>query len=169
MEQIEPIEPIEPTEFRRQLEMSTSYSLVKNMVKYMDDYYIDPIVGLTMPMGVGDMLTQTLALPYLYISAIKIGSWKLSLSIIYNILVDILLGSIPFFIGDLMDVFNKSYKRNFKLIEGYIDKDPVVIAQVEKNAYRVLVLILILILLIYALWKLVTGIIGGFLSLFDWF
>lgn len=154
------------TELRQQLEHSTSYPLVRNMAKFMDDYYIDPVVGLVLPMGIGDMLTQTLALPYLYISMMKIGSWKLTLAIVYNILVDILLGSIPFFIGDVIDMFNKSYKRNFKLIEGYIDQDQYVINEVENNAYRVIAMIVILILLIVLLWTLVSSLIGGIFSIF---
>ncbi|MCQ2202946.1 MAG: DUF4112 domain-containing protein [Bacteroidales bacterium] len=154
------------TELRQQLEHSTSYPLVRNMAKFMDDYYIDPVVGLALPMGIGDMLTQTLALPYLYISMMKIGSWKLTLAIVYNILVDILLGSIPFFIGDVIDMFNKYYKRNFKLIEGYIDQDQYVINEVENNAYRVIAMIVILILLIVLLWTLVSSLIGGVFSIF---
>lgn len=146
---------------RQQLEHSTSYSLAKEMAKYMDNYYLDPVIGFVLPMGIGDFLTQTLALPYLYISAVKIGSWKLSLAVIYNMLVDVLLGAIPFFIGDVLDVFNKSYKRNFDLIEGYIDGDPVVIETVDKNAVTVLVLIIVLIVLIYALWTVVSDLLGG--------
>lgn len=101
--------------------------------------------------GFGDLLTQLLTLPYIYVSAVKIRSVPLTLAVIYNALCDIAMGLIPFYIGDVIDVFNKSFVRNFKLIVGFVEGDKKVISEINRKAVRMAVLIVMLCVIIYFL------------------
>ena len=70
---------------------------------------------------------------------------------IYNALCDIAMGLIPFYIGDVIDVFNKSFVRNFKLIVGFVEGDKKVISEINRKAVRMAVLIVMLCVIIYFL------------------
>lgn len=124
--------------------------MAERIAKWMDRYYLDAVLGLLLE-GVGDFLTQLLTLPYIYVSAVKIRSLPLTLAVIYNALRDLAIGLIPFYVGDVLDVFNKSYIRNFKLIAGFVDGDRSVISEVNRKAVRMGVLIVALCVLIYFL------------------
>ena len=132
------------------IKSSRSYRLAERIAKWMDSYYLDAVLGLLLE-GVGDFLTQLLTLPYIYVSAVKIRSLPLTLAVIYNALRDLAIGLIPFYVGDVLDVFNKSYIRNFKLIAGFVDGDRSVISEVNRKAVRMGVLIVALCVLIYFL------------------
>ena len=116
----------------------------------MDKYYLDAVLGFLLE-GFGDLLTQLLTLPYIYVSAVKIRSVPLTLAVIYNALCDIAMGLIPFYIGDVIDVFNKSFVRNFKLIVGFVEGDKKVISEINRKAVRMAVLIVMLCVIIYFL------------------
>ena len=92
-----------------------------------------------------------LTLPYIYVSAVKIRSVPLTLAVIYNALCDIAMGLIPFYVGDVIDVFNKSFVRNFKLIVGFVEGDKKVISEINRKAVRMAVLIVMLCVIIYFL------------------
>ena len=124
--------------------------MAERIAKWMDSYYLDAVLGLLLE-GVGDFLTQLLTLPYIYVSAVKIRSLPLTLAVIYNALRDLAIGLIPFYVGDVLDVFNKSYIRNFKLIAGFVDGDRSVISEVNRKAVRMGMLIVALCVLIYFL------------------
>lgn len=132
------------------IKSSRSYRLAGLIAQWMDRYYLDAVLGLLLE-GVGDFLTQLLTLPYIYVSAVKIRSLPLTLAVIYNALRDLAIGLIPFYVGDVLDVFNKSYIRNFKLIAGFVDGDRSVISEVNRKAVRMGVLIVALCVLIYFL------------------
>lgn len=154
------------TQLRNEIETSSSYRFVRTLSKYMDDYYIDPIVGFAMPAGTGDALTQLLALPYLYICLAKIRSVPLTLAVVCNMLLDMLMGLIPFFIGDAIDIFMKSHKKNQALIEGFIDGDQKTISEVNGKAYLMAGIIVVLIALIVLMIRLVAWLAGSIGSLF---
>ena len=132
------------------IKSSRSYRLAGLIAQWMDRYYLDAVLGLLLE-GVGDFLTQLLTLPYIYVSAVKIRSLPLTLAVIYNALRDLAIGLIPFYVGDVLDVFNKSYIRNFKLIAGFVDGDRSVISEVNRKAVRMGMLIVALCVLIYFL------------------
>lgn len=75
-------------------------------------------------------------------------SIPLTLAVIYNILIDVMLGAIPV-IGNVFDIFKRSYVDNLKLITGYIEDDKEIINKVRKKAFATAVLIAIVCLLIY--------------------
>lgn len=135
---------------REELKNRLSYQILVKTAKYMDQYFLDPILGFVLPAGVGDMISSIFAFPFIYYSLCIVRSIPLTLAVIYNILFDILIGSIPFFIGDVLDVFKHSYIGNLKLITGFVEGDKLVIHEVNKKAAWTCVAIVALCLLIYA-------------------
>ena len=58
---------------RKILETEFSYKIVRLFAKLMDEWCIDPILGLVFP-GVGDTISLFMSIPYLYVSIFKIIS-----------------------------------------------------------------------------------------------
>lgn len=138
-----------PTHNLQKVETSRTYRLTKRIARWMDRYYLDPIIGFFLP-AYGDVVTALLNLPYLYISMLKLRSIPLTLAIIYNLLLDVCVGLIPI-LGDLFDVFNKSYTKNSRLLTGFVEGDRTIIREVNRKALIIGVLCLLLILFIYLL------------------
>ena len=137
---------------REALMSTTSYRIMDKTARYMDKYFLDPIIGL-IPGGVGDVLSSFLAIPFIYFALVQVKSIPLTLAVICNVLKDALLGSIPFFIGDIIDVFNRSYVANLRLITGYVNDDKAVIHEVNRKAIWSAIFIVILCVLIYFIVK----------------
>ena len=137
---------------RDALMATTSYRIMDKTAKYMDKYFLDPIIGL-IPGGVGDVLSSFLAIPFIYFALVQVKSIPLTLAVICNVLKDALLGSMPFFIGDIIDVFNRSYVANLRLITGYVNDDKKVIHEVNRKATWSAIFIVILCVLIYFIVK----------------
>lgn len=148
-----------------ELEDSTSYKFVYYLKKYMDDYFLDPLIGFFVPI-VGDLLPSLLATPYLYVSLFKIKSIPLTLAIIYNMLLDWIIGMLPMYIGDIADVFHKAYKKNWKLIVGFVEDDEEIIEEVNRKSLFMGIMIFILALIIWGLYQLLASIYEGIASLF---
>lgn len=148
---------IEKKEARRAvLEKDGSYRTVKWISVAMDNFMLDPIIGFFVP-GFGDVLTSVMTLPFIYVSLFKIKSIPLTLAVIYNMLIDAILGAIPFFIGDIIDVFNRSYKKSYRLIVGFIEDDKEIIKEVNRKALTTAVLIVVFCFIIYWLVSLVIS------------
>lgn len=128
------------------LENSRSYQLVRQLKTWLDDYYLDGFIGLV-PI-VGDFLTQIFNFIFVYVSAVKIRSLRLTIAIIFNSLLDILIGIIPY-LGSFLDFFNKSYKQNFELIEGFVSGNSQIINKVNKRFVGGIIGLIILIVAIY--------------------
>lgn len=101
---------------------SRSYRLIKGIGRVMDRYYLDPVIGM-IP-GAGDFLGGLFALPFLYVSLCKVRSLPLTLAVTYHILLDIFLGMLPFWVGNILDFAVRSNLRNFKLITGFVEHIP---------------------------------------------
>lgn len=147
-------------------ENSMSYALARSTAKYLDGWFLDPILGFFMP-GVGDAITSALTLPMIYLALVKLRSLPLTLALVNNLMKDALLGMIPFFIGDFIDIFYKANKRNYRLINGYIDEDPETIKEVNRGAIWAAISIAIIIFLMYWMFQLIAylaGIISDFFS-----
>ena len=106
---------------REKMMNRSSYRIMVKTAKYMDQYYLDPLIGL-IPGGVGDVLSSSLAMPFIYYSLCVVRSIPLTLAVIYNVLLDVLIGAIPF-LGNVLDIFKRSYLDNLRLITGYIEDD----------------------------------------------
>ena len=156
------------TEERRKLvETSRTYRLTKSIARWMDRYYIDPIVGFFLP-AYGDVVSAQLNLPFLYLSMLKLSSIPLTLAIIYHTLFDILVGLIPA-LGDLLDIFNKSYTKNSILLTGFIEDDKKIVSEINRKAIWLGILCLILCLLIYLFILLIIQIGSWIGDLGSWF
>lgn len=140
-------------EKRRQLENNFDYKMVKGISVAMDSYFLDPIIGFFFP-GAGDILTSICVIPFIWVAVARVKSIPLTLAVIYNTLIDVALGLIPFYIGDIVDVFNRSYKKNYRLIVGYVEDDQEIISEVNSKAIRTAVLIAIMCVIIYYMAKL---------------
>ena len=68
-----------------------------------------------------------------------------------------LLGMIPFFVGDIIDIFHRANTQNMQMIQGFVDGDEAVIKQVNQRAWQsVIVLILLLLLIALMIWMLIS-------------
>lgn len=143
---------------------SKTYKLIEAIAKVMDEYYVDPLLGLVPT--VGDAVTSLLTLPYLFFSVFKLRSIPLTLALLCNMLIDFAMGVIPFWIGDILDFFNRSYIKNYKLITGYVEGDEEMIKIVNRRAWWMAALIVVLCLLIWLLIKLAVWAWDWFAGLF---
>ena len=128
----------------RSIKESKSYKSVVVISKIMDRYYLDPIIGI-FPI-VGDIIPPLCSIPSIYVAMLKVKSLPLTLAIIYNILFDVAVGMIPFFIGNIIDFYNKAYVRNLKLIIGFVDNDKKIINEVNRKALLFTILIAVVII-----------------------
>ena len=128
---------------------SVSYKLVHAIALWMDRRLLDPLIGLVLP-GFGDALTSVLAVPYLYLSIVKLKSIPLTLASVCNILLDVLIGIIPY-IGVVGDVFKRAFTRNAAMIKGYVEGDRAIMQEIDRKAVGMAFLIVILCGLIYAM------------------
>lgn len=135
------------------LRSTVSYRMVRRLSDVMDRWFIDPILGLVLP-GVGDLLTSVMAVPVIYVSLCKIKSVPLTLAVVYNIMVDSLLGMLPFGVGEVIDFFNHSFRKNERLIAGFVENDPLVVREVNRKAVYSAVMIVVCGILIYLLFLL---------------
>ena len=140
------------------MRIDSDFQLLKKIYVAMDQWFLDPILGLIMP-GLGDIITACLTIPFIFTSIFKLRSIPLTLAIISNCLIDLLIGLIPI-IGDIGDFAYKSYKRNYFLIVGYVNDDPEVIKEINSKALWACVLITIISIVI----RLVCGLFGSLFS-----
>ena len=131
----------------------------------MDKNYLDPILGFFVP-GLGDILTALCMSAFVFTSVFKIRSIPLTLSIIYNGLVDIAVGLFPV-VGDVLDaaVF-KSYKQSYLDIIGFVEGDETVKDEIERKALKTCIFITLLCLFIRLFARLLVMLIDWFKGLF---
>ena len=140
---------------RQRLMDNKVYQAMGNLTKYMDRYYLDALFGL-MP-GWGDLITLLSAIPFIYFSAKVIKSIPLTLAVINNSLRDVLLGMIPFFFGDIIDIFHRANTQNMKMVQGFVDGDETIIKDVNKKATQsAIVLVVMILLIILMFWALIS-------------
>ena len=133
------------------------YRFMQRSEKWMDRYFVDPLLGLLLPGGWGDALSGLLALPAIYYSLWVVRSVPLTLAVTLNVLVDVVLGLLPFMAGDVIDFFFRSYGRNMRLITGYVNGDKQVVAHVRRkaalSAVAIVVLLALLVVLMWLAWQ----------------
>ena len=145
-------------EKREKLEQDPVYAACAKISKVMDQYYLDPIIGFIAP-EVGDFLGGFLSLPFVYVSLTKIKSIPLTLAIIFNTLIDMLVGAIPLF-GDIFDIFHRSHKKNYRLLTGFIEDDKEIKKDVNKKALFCGIGIAVLMFLIYIVMQFMVKVVG---------
>ena len=132
---------------------SRFYRTLQRIARWMDTYYLDPILGFLLPAGIGDFVSALMAIPFIVFSLFVAKSIPLTLAIINHTLWDIFIGLIPFFVGDVLDVFSRPYRRNLQLIEGYLAGDKSTIRHLQKHVAITLFAILLCCTLIYFMLK----------------
>ena len=138
---------------------------MKQVTRLTDDYCLDGLIGLV-PGGFGDMLAGLFSMVHVYFGLFKLRSIPLTLALLNNMLRDILLGLLPFYVGDLIDFFHKANKKNFRLIDGFVNDDANIVHEVNRKAVQAAIIFFLLIACIFTmLWLLVwiAGKIGTFL------
>ena len=131
------------------------YQSMQSFTRYMDRFYLDAVIGL-IP-GWGDAVALLGVVPFVYFSMCIIKSIPLTLAVLNNALRDVLLGMIPFFIGDVIDIFHRANMKNMAMIQGFIDGDEAIIKQVNRRALQsAIVLVVLLLLIALMIWALVS-------------
>ena len=146
----------EKWEMRRQRLMNNkAYQAMVSLTQYMDRYYLDAVIGVVP--GWGDAIALLSVLPFVYFSLRLIKSVPLTLAILNNALRDVLLGMIPFFVGDIIDFFHRANIQNMDMIQGFVDGDETIIKQVNQRAWQSAIVLVVLLLLIgLMIWALVS-------------
>ncbi len=146
------------------LRYSRSYRLVETIANVMDKYFLDPIIGLIPT--IGDTGTSLLVLPSIYVSLFKIHSIPLTLAVIYNIVKDAAVGMIPI-LGIFLDITNRGFLKNLRLITGFVDDDREIINEVNKTAVKSAIMILIFAVIIWLLVEILQVFWGWLTGLFS--
>lgn len=134
-------------ERKGQLMNSKLYQSMKYITTYLDKYYLDGVAGLV-PGGIGDAVTAFFGLTHVYFAMFKLHSIPLTLAVLNNTLRDVLLGLIPFYVGNVIDFFHRSNKKNMALIDGFINDDKTIIKEVNKRALQAAVFLVFFIIAI---------------------
>ena len=140
---------------RKRLMDNRVYQTMNGLTCYMDRYYLDAIIGI-IP-GWGDAIALLCVVPFVYFSSRVIKSIPLTLAVLNNALRDVLMGMIPFFVGDIIDIFHRANIQNMQMIQGFVDGDETVIKQVNQRAWQsAIVLIILLLLIALMIWVLIS-------------
>lgn len=108
--------------------MNTHLRIAERLTELLEDRFtlfgfkfgLDPIIGLLF--GAGDMVTLVVGMYYIWIAK------RLSLPdaaiarMMGNIMLDFLIGMIPF-IGDLFDFSFKAHSKNWQILQSYTSLD----------------------------------------------
>ena len=140
---------------RKRLMENKVYQAMGSVTRYMDRYYLDALMGLVP--GWGDAIALLSVVPFVYFSSRVIRSIPLTLAVLNNALRDVLMGLIPFFVGDIIDFFHRANIQNMEMIQGFVDGDETIIRQVNQRAWQSAVVLVVLLLLIgLMIWALVS-------------
>lgn len=137
---------------------------MKIMERYLDRYYLDAVIGV-IPAGIGDVFSALLSVVYIYFSVVYVRSTPLTLAILNNTLRDVMLGLIPFHIGDIIDIFHRSFKQNMRLVNGFVEDDQEVVTEVNKKARQSAIAVAIMVAVIAGLLYLAVLLAGKMISL----
>ena len=106
---------------RQRLMDNKAYQTMESLTRYMDRYYLDALIGI-IP-GWGDAIALLSVLPFIYFSLRVIRSIPLTLAVLNNSLREVLMGMLPFFVGDVIDIFHRANIQNMTMIQGFVDGD----------------------------------------------
>ena len=153
-------------ETRQRLEKGKSYKWLQKISDIMDRYYLDAALGFAIPGGIGDAIAAVFSIGYVLFSAIGVRSFPLTLAIMNNTLRDVVLGMIPYYLGDIFDIFHRSNRQNMALIRGFVEGDQAIIHAVNRKAGISIVIFILLCVLLYFMIRLVIWAAQYMFSLF---
>lgn len=149
---------------REEIKNKKEYAMLQTVAKYMDKYNLDGIIGLVP--YVGDYFSAVALIPFAYVTLFVIKSVPLTLAVINNCLRDILIGMIPFMIGNIIDFFHKSNLQSMNMIIGYVEGDKETVKAVRRSALLSVIIMVILITLIVLMAILLVKLGAWIVSLF---
>ena len=139
----------------------TSFMIMSKSKTVLD--ILDPIIGFIIP-EVGDTLSAIASAPSLYFAIFKAKNLKLTMAILYYIIVDWLVGLIPV-LGDIADAFYLSHKKTYKICVGFIEEDPNMQREINKAVISLILLVAILGTILYFAYEFIITTIEWFSSL----
>jgi Domain of unknown function (DUF4112) len=89
-------------------------ALAVRIADWLDDRFIDPILGLVLP-GAGDVLTTLVGLYAVVVAIRRRMPAVVVVRMLRNLGVDLLVGAVPI-AGDAFDFFYKAHRRNADLL-----------------------------------------------------
>lgn len=148
-------------QLQTRVEQSRLYRLLKGGSTVLDRYHLDAALGF-IPAGIGDVISALFSLLYVYFGMAVVKSPALGVALLNNTVRDVLVGLIPFHVGDILDFFHRSNLKNMQLIDGYVAGDPHTVASVKSRVWQsVAVLVVMLAIIVALIWvavKIVTSI-----------
>ena len=108
------------------------YRFLQAMSRWLDRYYLDAIAGLV-PWGIGDIVMALVSLVFVVYALVVVRSPALAVALTVNTVRDVMLGLIPFHVGDVIDFFHRSIVKNMQLIEGFVEGDTHVVNTVNSR------------------------------------
>lgn len=79
---------------------------------------------------------------------------------------DALLGLFPL-LGDIVDIFNRSYSQNYTLLVGYVEEDKKIIKEINRNAIKSAIMIVLLGTVIYFVYLCMSQLFSWITSIFN--
>lgn len=149
---------------RKELMENSLFNLMYKIKHLFDDWYLDAIIGF-IPTA-GDIVTALLSFPFIMFCVFKVRSVALTLAVLNNYMIDMIIGLIPFWVGNIADFFYKAHRKNLDLIMGYIDDDQSIIEEVNRKAVSSAIILAVLIAIFILMIKLVSRFIEWVGSLF---
>ena len=139
---------------REELMNSWLFNLLYKIKHLFDDWYLDALIGF-IPTA-GDIVTTLLSFPFIIFCLFKVRSIALTLAVLNNYMLDMIIGLIPFWIGNIADFFYRAHRKNLDLIMGFIDDDKYVIGEVNRKAFFSAIILAVLIAIFILMIKLVS-------------
>jgi len=111
---LEPMTTRHRDAFEQRNALSPDVAFAVRMADWLDDRYLDPIVGLILP-GAGDLLFAVVGMYPVWIAVRRRMPAIVLARMIRNLAIDLLLGAIPV-LGDIFDFVFKAHRRNANLL-----------------------------------------------------
>lgn len=141
-------------ETHNQLMENKAFRRMETLQRWLDEYYLDGLIGL-IPFGIGDFLSACFTAYYVWFSYKHINSIPLTLAILNNTLRDVMLGLLPFYIGNIIDFFHRSNRDNMQMIRRFLEGDTITIRKVNLRATQSIIGIVLFLLFIILLMALI--------------
>lgn len=129
----EELRKLKKAQKKEELMSSGLFQTMYGIKRLFDDWYLDAVIGLIPT--VGDIIGTFLSLPFILFCIVKVRSLALTLAVLNNYMIDMIIGIIPFWIGNISDIFYKAHRKNLDLIMGFIDDEKFVIHEVNRKAF----------------------------------
>jgi len=94
--------------------LPSDIALAVRIADWLDDRYVDPIVGFVLP-GAGDVLTTLVGLYPVVVAVRRRMPAVVVARMVRNLGVDLLVGAVPV-VGDVFDFFYKAHRKNVELL-----------------------------------------------------